>query len=182
MPSEPALHLLELHWTRQHHTFHLIYRPRLMRDILAGGPYRSEFLLNASFACSSKSPERPEVQTDPLDPSTAGKVFFDHCDKLLAEKSLFTIPSVPTIARLAMLGGTFNARGQISKGWLYTVCEVRMLYDLNLHLKCSEGSEKSEEVKTRKRLFWGVFVCEKTLESLPETTVRYSVDAHTYLL
>lgn len=163
--SDLAIHLLDLHWNRQHHTFLLTYRPAFMRDLVNGGPYCSEFLVNAVFACSSKFSERLEVRSDPARPETAGKLFFDRCDQLLAEHSLLTHSSIPTVAGLLMLGSTFNARGQISKGWLYTGYALRMVYDLGLHLDCKEVAGGAEDVEIRRRLFWGAFICDK-LQSL----------------
>ena len=136
-----------------------------MRDLVQGGPYCSDFLVNAVFACSSKFSERLEVRSDPARPETAGKLFFDRCDQLLAEQSLLTHSSIPTVAGLLMLGSTFNARGQISKGWLYTGYALRMVYDLGLHLDCKEVAGGAEDVEIRRRLFWGAFICDK-LQSL----------------
>ncbi|KAJ5923815.1 hypothetical protein N7466_008002 [Penicillium verhagenii] len=165
LPSDLAIHLLDLHWNRQHHTFLLTYRPAFMRDLAQGGPYCSDFLVNAVFACSSKFSERLDVRSDPNHPETAGKLFFDRCDQLLAEQSLLTHSSIPTVAGLLMLGSTFNARGQISKGWLYTGYALRMVYDLGLHLDCKEVAGSVEDVEIRRRLFWGAFICDK-LQSL----------------
>ncbi|KAJ5784249.1 nitrogen assimilation transcription factor NirA [Penicillium pulvis] len=165
LPSDLAIHLLDLHWNRQHHTFLLTYRPAFMRDLVQGGSYCSDFLVNAVFACSSKFSERLEVRSDPARPETAGKLFFDRCDQLLAEQSLLTHSSIPTVAGLLMLGSTFNARGQISKGWLYTGYALRMVYDLGLHLDCKEVAGSAEDVEIRRRLFWGAFICDK-LQSL----------------
>ncbi|GLA37565.1 hypothetical protein AnigIFM63309_004504 [Aspergillus niger] len=165
IPSELALHLLDLHWNRQHHTFLLTYRPAFMRDLVTGGPYCSDFLLNAVFACSSKFSTRIEVREDPQRPESAGKRFFDRCDQLLAEQSLLTHSSIPTIAGLIMLGSTFNARGQTSKGWLYTGFALRMVYDLGLHLDCKEVAASAEDIEVRRRVFWAAFICDK-LQSL----------------
>ncbi|KKA16125.1 Nitrogen assimilation transcription factor NirA [Rasamsonia emersonii CBS 393.64] len=154
IPSELAMHLLDLHWNRQHHTFHL-----------TGGPYCSEFLLNAVFACSSKFSERIEVREDPDRPETAGKRFFDRCDELLAQQNLLQSSSIPTVTGLLMLGSTFNARGMTSKGWLYTGYALRMVYDLGLHLDCKEVAGNAEDIEIRRRVFWGAFICDK-LQSL----------------
>ncbi|PYH89948.1 nitrogen assimilation transcription factor NirA [Aspergillus ellipticus CBS 707.79] len=165
IPSELALHLLDLHWNRQHHTFLVTYRPAFMRDLVTGGPYCSDFLLSAVFACSSKFSERVEVRADPQRPESAGKQFFDRCDRLLAERSLLTHSSIPTIAGLLMLGSTFNARGQVSKGWLYTGFALRMVFDLGLHLDCREVAASAEDIEVRRRVFWAAFICDK-LQSL----------------
>ncbi|KAJ5618350.1 nitrogen assimilation transcription factor NirA [Penicillium herquei] len=159
IPSDLAIHLLDLHWNRQHHTFLLTYRPAFMRDLVQGAPTA------LSFWSMHKFSERLEVRTDPTRPETAGKLFFDRCDQLLAEKSLLTHSSIPTVAGLLMLGSSFNARGQISKGWLYTGYALRMVYDLGLHLDCKEVAGSAEDVEIRRRLFWGAFICDK-LQSL----------------
>lgn len=166
IPAELAMHLLDLHWNRQHHTFLLTYRPAFMRDLLHGGPYCSEFLLNAVFACSSKFSERLDVRADSHRPETAGKRFFERCDQIIAEESLLTHSSIPTIAGLIMLGSTFNAWGQTSKGWLYTGFALRMVHDLGLHLDCKEiAGSSAEDIEVRRRVFWAAFICDK-LQSL----------------
>lgn len=165
IPSELAMHLLDLHWNRQHHTFHLTYRPVFMRDLAQGGPYCSEFLLNAVFGCSSKFSERIEVRQDPERPETAGKRFIDRCDELIGQQSLLESSSIPTAIGLILLGATFNAHGRTSKGWLYLGYALRMVYDLGLHLDCKEVAGNAEDVEIRRRVFWGAFICDK-LQSL----------------
>lgn len=155
VPGELAMHLLDLHWNRQHHTFHLTYRPAFMRELVTGGPYCTDFLLNAVFACSSKFSHRPELRDDPGDPESAGRRFFRRCDELLAEQSLLSFSSIPTIVGLVLLGATFNARGLSSKGWLYTGYALRMVYDLGLHLDRKVTLENVEEIEIRRRVFWG---------------------------
>jgi hypothetical protein len=49
---ELGMHLLDLHWNRQHHSFLLTYRPAFMRDMACGGPYFSKILLNAIYGKS----------------------------------------------------------------------------------------------------------------------------------
>lgn len=165
VPTSLAIHLLDLHWSRQHHTFLLTYRPAITRDILDSGPYCSPFLLQAIFACSSKFSQRPEVRDDPADPTTAGRRFFRRCDQLLGEEMLLATPSVNTTVGLLLLGSTFNALGMISKGWLYTGYALRMIYDLGYHLDCKVTVENAMRVEIRRRLFWGAFICDK-LQSL----------------
>lgn len=164
-PSDLAMHLLDLHWNRQHHTFLLTYRPAIMRDLITGGPYCSDFLLNAIFACVSKFSERLEVRDSPTEPETAGRRFFLRCEEMLARDSLLSTSSIPTLVGLLLLGSTFNARGLASKGWLYTGYAIRMVYDIGLHLDCKEVSGNAEDVEIRRRVFWGAFICDK-LQSL----------------
>ncbi|KAK5231477.1 hypothetical protein LTR72_000659 [Exophiala xenobiotica] len=165
VPTELATHLLDLHWSRQHHTLLLTYRPAIMRDLLRNGPQCSRFLVHALFACSSKFSARIEVRDDPADPSTAGRRFFRRCDELLAEDSLLIYPKAPTVVGLLLLGSSYNARGETSKGWLYTGYALRMIYDLGLHLDPKETSDSPEQVEIRRRVFWGAFVSDK-LQSL----------------
>ncbi|RDL30991.1 uncharacterized protein BP5553_09780 [Venustampulla echinocandica] len=163
--TDLGMHLLELHWNRQHHTFLLTYRPAIMRDLRQDGPFSSKFLLNAIFACSSKFSRRLEVRDDPEDPTTAGGRFFRRCDDLLSQESLLMEPSMPTVVGLLLLGSTFNARGNTSKGWLYTGYALRMVYDLGLHLDRKVTEENAEDIEIRRRVFWGAFICDK-LQSL----------------
>ncbi|OBT80301.1 hypothetical protein VF21_00727 [Pseudogymnoascus sp. 05NY08] len=164
-PAELAMHLLDLHWNRQHHTFLLTYRPAIMRDLVTGGPHCSPFLLNAIFACVSKFSDRLEVRDIVSDPETIGRRFFTRCENLLASESLLSTSSIPTIVGLLLLGSTFNARGMASKGWLYTGYALRMVYDLGLHLDCKVVGGNAEDVEIRRRVFWGAFICDK-LQSL----------------
>ncbi|CEI63458.1 hypothetical protein FVEN_g24 [Fusarium venenatum] len=165
VPTELAMHLLNLHWDRQHHTFLLTYRPAIMRDLQCSGQFCSTFMLNAIFACCSKFSPRLEVREDPGDPSSAGLQFFNRCDKLLAKDSLLMRPHITTIVGLLLLGSTYNARGETSKGWLYTGYALRMVYDLGLHLDPKQTTDNSEEIEIKRRVFWGAFVCDK-LQSL----------------
>lgn len=164
VPVNIATHLLDLHWNRQHHTFLLTYRPALMRDLLLGGPYCSKLLLNAIFACASKYSDRTYLREDPNDPLSAGRRFFQRCDELIASEPPFGRPSIPTVIAFLLLGSTFIARGDISKGWSYTGFAARMVYDLGLHLDCKPKTSL-EDVEIRRRVFWGAFICDK-LQSL----------------
>ncbi|KAF7533701.1 hypothetical protein G7054_g6900 [Neopestalotiopsis clavispora] len=164
VPVHIATHLLDLHWNRQHHTFLLTYRPALLRDLLHGGPHCSKLLLNAIFACASKYSDRVYLRDDPTDPLSAGKRFFERCDELIASELPFGKPSIPTVVAFLLLGSTFIARGDISKGWSYTGFAARMVYDLGLHLDCRPGTS-AEDVEIRRRVFWGAFICDK-LQSL----------------
>lgn len=154
--TELALHLLNVHWARQHHTFLLTYRPVIMRDIQNHGCYSSPFLLNAIFACASKFSDHARGQENP---------FFDRCEEILAKDSLLIRPGLPTVIGLLLLGSTYNARGETSKGWLFTGYAVRMIYDLGLHLDPQGTTSDPEEIEIRRRVFWGAFICDK-LQSL----------------
>ncbi|OAA66590.1 nitrogen assimilation transcription factor nirA [Niveomyces insectorum RCEF 264] len=165
VPTDLALHLLDVHWSKEHHTFPLTYRPALIRDLTTHGPHCSEFLLYAIFARSSRLSDRLDVRDDPADPSTAGRRYFRRCDELLAEQGLLLSPSIPTVTALLLLGSTYNARGGTSRGWLFTGYALRMVFDLGLHLDPREGNHPPEEAEIRRRVFWSAFICDK-LQSL----------------
>jgi hypothetical protein len=165
VPINLAMHLLDLHWNRQHHTFLLTYRPAFMRDLVHGGPYCSKFLLNAIFACASKYSDRIELRDDPSDPLTAGGRFFRRCDEILGENPPWARSSIPTVVAFLLLGSTFIARGEISKGWSYSGFAMRMAFDLGLHLDCRKPGSTAEDIEIRKRVYWGAFICDK-LQSL----------------
>ncbi|KUJ06692.1 uncharacterized protein LY89DRAFT_403835 [Mollisia scopiformis] len=165
VPIGVAMHLLDLHWNRQHHTFLLTYRPALMRDIVHGGQYCSKFLLNAIFACASKYSDRIELRDDPSNPLTAGGRFFRRCEELLLQEPPWSRPSIPTVVGFLLLGSTFISRGEISKGWSYTGFAMRMVFDLGLHLDCRKPGSSAEDAEIRKRVYWGAFICDK-LQSL----------------
>ncbi|KAF9894353.1 hypothetical protein FE257_007856 [Aspergillus nanangensis] len=150
VPVSLAMHLLDLHWNRQHHTLLLTYRPVIMRDILQNGPY-----------ASPKFSQRAEVRDDPSNHSTAGGRFFRRCDELLMRESLLTKPTIPTIVGPLLLGSTLNAKGETSKGWLYTGYALRMVYDVGFHNIQKVTPENAEEMELRRRVFWGAFVWDK---------------------
>lgn len=165
VPIELAMHLLNLHWSRQHHSFLLTYRPAVMRDLVSGGQYSSKFMMNAIFACASKFSDRLEIREDINNPLTAGARFFRRCNELLRVENLLLKPTIPTVVGLLLLGSTYNARGEVSKGWLLTGYGLRMIYDLGLHLDRDVTLENAEEIEIRRRVFWGAFINDK-LQSL----------------
>jgi hypothetical protein len=161
VPINLAMHLLDLHWNRQHHTFLLTYRPAFMRDLVHGGPSCSKFLLNAIFACASKYSDRVELRDDPSNPLTAGGRFFRRCDQILGESPPWGQSSIPTVVAFLLLGSTFISRGEISKGWSYSGFAMRMAFDLGLHLDCRKPGSTAEDIEIRKRVYWGAFICDK---------------------
>ncbi|KAI0141235.1 fungal-specific transcription factor domain-containing protein [Xylariaceae sp. FL1272] len=165
VPIDMAQHLLDLHWNRQHHTFLLTYRPAIMRDLVYGGPNCSKLLVNAIFACASKYSDRAYLRDDQLDPLSAGGRFFRRCDELITTELTSGRPSIPTIVSLLLLGSTYIARGDVSKGWLYSGLAIRMVYDLGLHIDCRKPDTGQDEQEVRRRVFWGAFICDK-LQSL----------------
>ncbi|KAF9769319.1 hypothetical protein IL306_013283 [Fusarium sp. DS 682] len=127
-----GMHLLSLHWNRQHHSFLITYRPAFMRDMACGGPYFSKLLLNAIYFGSSKFSPRLEVRKDVND------------------------------ALLVMTNSLFALGDERSAAWLYAGLAFRMLIDLGLHVDLTNSHLFSDEdLEIRRRVFWGAFVVDK---------------------
>ncbi|KAH8694225.1 fungal-specific transcription factor domain-containing protein [Talaromyces proteolyticus] len=159
-----GMHLLELHWNRQHHAFLITYRPAFMRDMACGGPYFSKLLLNAIYFGASKFSSRPEVRRDPNDVRTAGWLFRQRVRELLGgalDKS-----DITTIQALLVMASSLFALGdERSAAWLYAGTAFRMIIDLGMHVDGSRLANyrkfSDEDLEIRRRVFWGAFVVDK---------------------
>ncbi|KAL7940484.1 fungal-specific transcription factor domain-containing protein [Trichoderma barbatum] len=163
LPPDSALHLLELHWNRQHLSYLLTYRPAIMESLANNGPYINKLLLNAIYLQSSLYSDRYTV---PLGNELKGMAFYERFKVLLP--SYIDEPSVPTVVALLTCGSCLVPLGQHSAGW--TLCGIgyRMLIDLGCHLDISSSSEQRAgtkilaiEQEMRRRVYWGAFVCDK---------------------
>ena len=159
---ELGMHLLSLHWNRQHHSFLITYRPAFMRDMASGGagPYFSKILLNAIYFGASKFSPRREVRRDPDDVRTAGWRFRARVRGLLGEA--LDRSEITTIqALLVMTNSLFALGDERSAAWLYAGLAFRMIIDLGMHVDAPElGSPRKfsdEDVEIRRRVFWGAF-------------------------
>ncbi|KAK7977046.1 hypothetical protein PG988_004536 [Apiospora saccharicola] len=162
---ELGMHLLFLHWNRQHHSFLITYRPAFMRDMACGGPYFSKILLNAIYFGASKFSPRREVRRDPEDVRTAGWRFRERVRTLLG--SALDRSEITTIqALLVMTNSLFALGDERSAAWLYAGLAFRMIIDLGMHVDAPDlsGSLRKfsdEDVEIRRRVFWGAFVVDK---------------------
>ncbi|KAK7947872.1 uncharacterized protein PG986_008758 [Apiospora aurea] len=162
---ELGMHLLFLHWNRQHHSFLITYRPAFMRDMACGGPYFSKILLNAIYFGASKFSPRREVRRDPDDVRTAGWRFRERVRTLLG--SALDRSEITTIqALLVMTNSLFALGDERSAAWLYAGLAFRMIIDLGMHVDAPDlsGSLRKfsdEDVEVRRRVFWGAFVVDK---------------------
>ncbi|KAK8009481.1 hypothetical protein PG991_012032 [Apiospora marii] len=162
---ELGMHLLSLHWNRQHHSFLITYRPAFMRDMACGGPYFSKILLNAIYFGASKFSPRREVRRDPDDVRTAGWQFRERVRTLLG--SALDRSEITTIqALLVMTNSLFALGDERSAAWLYAGLAFRMIIDLGMHVDAPDlsGSPRKfsdEDVEIRRRVFWGAFVVDK---------------------
>ncbi|CAI7674684.1 unnamed protein product [Penicillium palitans] len=161
---ELGMHLLSLHWNRQHHSFLITYRPAFMRDMATTGPYLSKLLLNAIYFGASKFSNRPEVRRDPEDVRTAGWIFRQRVKELLG--SALDRSEITTIqALLVMTSSLFALGDERSAAWLYAGTAFRMIIDLGMHVDATMLRNmrrlSAEDIEIRRRVFWGAFVVDK---------------------
>ncbi|UPL03054.1 hypothetical protein LCI18_013988 [Fusarium solani-melongenae] len=156
-----GMHLLSLHWNRQHHSFLITYRPAFMRDMACDGPYFSKLLLNAIYFGSSKFSPRLQVRKDPNDVRTAGWKYRERVRELLGGS--LDRSHVTTIQALLVMANSLFALGdERSAAWLYAGLAFRMLIDLGLHVDLTNSHPFSDEdLEIRRRVFWGAFVVDK---------------------
>lgn len=158
------MHLLNIHWNRQHHNLLMVYRPLFMRDMACGGPYFSKMLLNAILFSTAKFSPRADLRSDPGQPSTAGWMFRQRVKGLLGDA--MDESTIPTIQALITVASSVFAIGdERSTSWLYSGTAFRMIVDLGLHIDCAEllecGKLSAEDLECRRRVFWGAFVFDK---------------------
>jgi hypothetical protein len=154
------MHLLELHWNRQHHSFLLTYRPAFMRDMASNGPYFSKILLNALYFGASKFSPRLEVRKDPDEVRTAGWRYRQRVKELLG--TALDSSDITTIQALLVMALSLFALGdERSAAWLYAGIAFRMLIDLGIHTDTaalqSARQLSDEDLEIRRRVFWGAY-------------------------
>ncbi|KAL4959774.1 PrpF protein-domain-containing protein [Aspergillus stella-maris] len=156
-----GMHLLSLHWNRQHHSFLITYRPAFMRDMACGGPYFSKLLLNAIYFGAAKFSPRLEVRKDPNDVRTAGWKYRERVRELLG--GALDRSDITTIqALLVMTNSLFALGDERSAAWLYSGLAFRMLIDMGMHVDLTSTRRFSDEdLEIRRRVFWAAFVVDK---------------------
>ena len=164
---ELALHLLELHWNRQHYLYLMTYRPAFIDSLATDGPYASKLLLNAIyFSSSSLESDRSVFKTDVNEPRRRGEKFYKRFKTLLADE--IDKPSLPTIISLIATGTTLVSTGEQNAGWIYCGIAFRMVVDLGLHLSTAPWQHESVpetnltaiEIEMRTRIYWACFMID----------------------
>lgn len=161
---ELGLHLLNLHWNRQHHSFLVTYRPVFMRDMACAGPYFSKILLNAIYYGASKFSPRLELRKASGDVRTAGWQFRNRVRDLLGPA--LDHSEITTIQALLQMSNSLFALGdEQSAAWVYAGTAFRMLADLGLHVDAtllpSFQRLSDEDIEVRRRVYWAAFVVDK---------------------
>jgi hypothetical protein len=157
---ELGMHLLSLHWNRQHHSFLTTYRPAFMRDMACGGPYFSKLLLNAIYFGASKFSPRHELRRVTNDVRTAGWQFRERVRELLG--GALDRSEITTIqALLVMTNSLFALGDERSAAWLYAGLAFRMIIDLGMHVDTPDLESirkfSDEDHEIRRRVFWAAF-------------------------
>ncbi|RMJ18190.1 hypothetical protein CDV36_002127 [Fusarium kuroshium] len=171
VPMDTALHLLDLHWNRQHLSYLLTYRPAIMDSLIHNGPYVNKLLLNAIYFQSSLYSDRTSLlRQDPQDPQTMGMAFYERFKSLLVDH--IDKPTIPTVVALLTCGACLVPRGKQSAGWVFCGIAYRMMTDLGCHLDIEPTSQTGKgfkltpiDVEMRKRIYWAAYVGDK-LQSL----------------
>ncbi|KAH6991533.1 fungal-specific transcription factor domain-containing protein [Ilyonectria sp. MPI-CAGE-AT-0026] len=176
VPIDTAMHLLELHWNRQHLSYLLTYRTAIIDSLISNGSYVNKLLLNAIYFQSSLYSDRISLlRQNPQDPQTTGMIFYDRFKSLLGE--YIDRPSIPTIVGLLTCGACLVPRGKQSAGWVFCGIAYRMITDLGIHLDLQSTTHtgvnqsgtgfklSAIDVEMRRRVYWAAYVGDK-LQSL----------------
>ncbi|KAJ4361017.1 uncharacterized protein N0V89_001586 [Didymosphaeria variabile] len=166
---ELGLHLLSLHWNRQHHSFLITYRPAFMRDMACNGPYFSKLLLNAIYFSAAKFSPRHELRRERDNVRTAGWRFRERVRELLG--GALDRSDITTIQALLIMTNSLFALGdERSAAWLYAGLAFRMIVDLGMHVESPKLTSyrkfSDEDSEIRRRVFWAAFEVVDKIQSL----------------
>ncbi|KAH8590539.1 fungal-specific transcription factor domain-containing protein [Bisporella sp. PMI_857] len=150
---EVGMHLLSLHWNRQHHSHLITYRPAFMRDMACQGPYFSKLLLNAIYFGSCKF--SPQAELKGIHTRFRKRV------RELLGGALDRSEIVTIQALLVMTNSLFALGDERSAAWIYAGIAFRMLIDLGAHVDGLNAKVSEEDLEIRRRVFWGAFVVDK---------------------
>lgn len=170
---ELAMHLLDVHFNRQHYAYLVSYRPAIMESIAnGGGPWVNKLLLNAIYFSGTLYSDRPSLRADLSDQNSLGAYFYRRFRQLLADE--ICSPSIPTAVALLLTSATLVSKGQSSAGWNLSGVAYRMIIDMGCHLMLGPDYQTNLtaghsqllrgdlEQEVRRRLYWGAFVTDAT--------------------
>lgn len=166
VPMDLAMHLLELHWNRQHLSYLLTYRPAIMDSLITNGPYVNKLLLNAIYMQSSLYSDRTPLLLDRQEQNSKGLVYYKRFKELLHQ--YIDTPTIPTVVALLTCGACLVPYGQQSAGWALSGMAYQMVIDLGCHLEFSPPDDGRQaftssliEQEMKKRIYWGAYVSDK---------------------
>ena len=141
--------------------------------------YCTPLLVNAILAMACNWSDRPDVRTDPNDPSTVGDLFFAEAKRLLEVEEQSCLTTVQALGLMSLREAKMN---HDSAGWRYAGQMMSMAIELGLHL--SYGTQPGfnvtpTEIEARRVTFWGCFAAETAwafcigrISALPRTAIR----------
>lgn len=162
---ETAMHLLDLHWNRQHLSYLQTYRPAIMDSLINGGPYVNKLLLNAIYFSIFPYSDRESLRADPEHPQSMGMKFYNRFKSLVVD--YIDQPSIATAVAFLTCGSSLVPHGKQSAAWVFCGIGYRMVMDLGYHLEDPYPETESGvrlaavEIELRRRLYWGAFVTDK---------------------
>lgn len=160
VPIDLAMHLLELHWNRQHLSYLLTYRPAIMDSLVKNGPYMNKLLLNALYLQSSMYSDWDSSFFDHQESNSKGLIFYERFKSLLP--NYIDKPTIPTTVALLTCGACLVPYGYQSAGWVLSGMGYQMIVDLGCHLDSPAASKPAAiEQEMKKRIYWGAFVSDK---------------------
>lgn len=173
-PPDLAKHLISLHFNRQHYAYLVSYRPAIMSSLASGdGKWCNKLLLNAIFYSCAIYSDWDGLRSDPNDPQSVGKRFYERIKELLAGE--IDKPSIPSAVALLLTSATLISQGRSSAGWTFSGTAFRMILDMGCHMtlmttqepNAGEGSSETLvhddlEREMRKRLYWSAYITDST--------------------
>ncbi|KAH8173843.1 fungal specific transcription factor domain-containing protein [Sarocladium implicatum] len=170
---ELAKHLIQLHFNRQHYAYLVSYRPAIMESLGNGdGKWCNKLLLNAIFYSCAIYSDRECLRSDPNDPQSVGKHFYDRIRQLLVDE--IDKPSIPSAVALLLTSATLVSQGRSSAGWSLSGTAFRMILDMGCHMMLGPDYQNSAsesngaslrhdlEQEMRKRLYWSAYITDAT--------------------
>jgi hypothetical protein len=168
-----AKHLIQLHFNRQHYAYLVSYRPAIMDSLANGdGKWCNKLLLNAIFYSCAIYSDREILRSDPADPQSVGKHFYDRIRQLLVDE--IDKPSIPSAVALLLTSATLVSQGRSSAGWSLSGTAFRMILDMGCHMALgpdyqSSGNDSNGktlrhdlEQEMRRRLYWSAYCTDAT--------------------
>jgi hypothetical protein len=160
VPMDLAMHLLDLHWNREHLSYLLTYRPAIMDSLVRSGPYVNKLLLNSIYLQSSLYSDRGPWPLDSRNQNSKGLVFYGRFKFLLP--NYLDRPTLPTVVALLTCGSCIMPYGCQSAGWALSGMGYRLIIDLACHLDSPASSKLTAiEQEMKKRVYWGAFMSDK---------------------
>ena len=164
LDGELAMHLIELHFNRQHCAYLISYRPAFMDSLATNGPYVNKLLLNSVYFSSCLySGRRKSISGSPFSKDQIGQRFYERFKELLP--LAFEKSTIPSICAFLFMGAAMTSFDRKSEGWSYCGHAYRMLVDMGCHLEVEyldkTGRYTPMDLEIRRRVFWGAYINDK---------------------